>query len=108
MCEDNGRQQSVYYVSKTLFDTETRYTQLEKLALALVMALKKLRPYFQSHPITVVTTFLLRIILSKLNILGRLAKWAIEHGEYKIKYKHRTSIKSHVLADFMANFTFEL
>jgi len=33
---------SVYYVSKSLLDAETRYTQLEKLALALVTAARKL------------------------------------------------------------------
>ena len=45
--EEDGKQFPVYYVSKSLLDAETRYTQLEKLALALVTAARKLRPYFQ-------------------------------------------------------------
>ena len=44
--KDEGKQSSVYYVSKALLDTETRYSRLEKLALALVTAAWKLRPYF--------------------------------------------------------------
>ena len=46
VCEDEGKQSPIYYVSKSLLDAETRYSQLEKLALALVTAARKLRPYF--------------------------------------------------------------
>ena len=38
-----GDQHPVYYVSKSLLDPETRYSHLEKLILALVMASTKLR-----------------------------------------------------------------
>lgn len=41
--------QKVYYVSRVLHDAETRYTGIEKLALALVVAARRLRPYFQAH-----------------------------------------------------------
>ena len=34
----------VYYMSKRLLDVETRYPKLEKLALALVVTSRKLRP----------------------------------------------------------------
>ena len=47
--EENDRQYPVYYVSKALLDAETRYSRLEKLALALVVAVRKLRPYFQDR-----------------------------------------------------------
>ena len=95
----------IYYVSKSLLDAETRYSQLEKLALALIHAARKLRPYFQCHPITVLTTFPLKTILHKLELSGRLTKWAVELSEYDISYKPRTALKSQVLADFIADFT---
>ncbi|XP_070004427.1 uncharacterized protein [Nicotiana sylvestris] len=63
--EEQGKQSPIYYVSKYLLDAETRYPQLEKLALALIMASRKLGPYFQCHPIIVVTTYPLRNILHK-------------------------------------------
>ena len=44
-----------YYVSKRLLDAETRYPKLEKLALVLVVASRKLRPYFHPHSIEVFT-----------------------------------------------------
>ena len=47
--EERNAQFPVYYVSKRLQDAETRYTSMEKLVYALVLAARKLRPYFQSH-----------------------------------------------------------
>ena len=49
--EENKVQWPVYYVNKRLVDAETRYPEMEKLALALVIAMRKLRPYFHSYPI---------------------------------------------------------
>ncbi|XP_075106773.1 uncharacterized protein LOC142179796 [Nicotiana tabacum] len=72
---------------------------------ALVMASRKLRPYFQCHPISVITAYPLRIILHKQELSSRLAKWAIELSEYDIMYQSRTAIKSQVLADFVAEFS---
>ncbi|KAL5554777.1 hypothetical protein UlMin_042178 [Ulmus minor] len=83
----------------------TRYTQLEKLALALVTATRKLRPYFQCHPITVLTTYPLKSILHKPELSGRLTKWTVEPSEYDITFQPRTALKSQVLADFIADFT---
>jgi len=102
--EEDGKQFPVYYVSKSLLDAETRYTQLEKLALALVTAARKLRPYFQCHPITVYTTYPLKSILHKPELSGRLTKWTVELSEYDITFQPRTALKSQVLADFVADF----
>ena len=91
-------------MSKSLLDAETRYTQLEKLALALVTAARKLRPYFQCHPITVYTTYPLKSILHKPELSGRLTKWTVELSEYDITFQPRTALKSQVLADFITDF----
>ena len=58
--EEEKVQWSVYYVSKRLLDAETRYPKLEKLALTLMVASRKLRPYFHTHSIKVLTNYLLR------------------------------------------------
>ena len=49
-------QTPIYYVSKALQDAEMRYPEIEKLALALVVAARKLRPYFQSYVMLVPTS----------------------------------------------------
>ncbi|KAL1204628.1 putative mitochondrial protein [Cardamine amara subsp. amara] len=53
--EDRGDKWLIYYISKNLTGPETHYTMMEKLALAVVVFARKLRPYFQSHPIEVLT-----------------------------------------------------
>lgn len=85
--EFDRRQNPVYYVSRYLLDAETRYPQLEKLALALIMASRKLKPYIQSDNITVITTFPLKVVPSRPNISGKLAKWAIKLGEYGLSFE---------------------
>ena len=91
-------------MSKSLLDAETRYTQLEKLALAFVTTAHKLRPYFQCHPITVLTTYSLKSILHKPELFGQLTKWTVELSKYEISFQPRTALKSQVLADFVADF----
>uniref|UniRef100_A0A1J3HXG1 Retrovirus-related Pol polyprotein from transposon opus n=1 Tax=Noccaea caerulescens TaxID=107243 RepID=A0A1J3HXG1_NOCCA len=99
--EDRGEQKPIFYISKTLDDTETRYPTLEKLALSVVTSARKLRPYFQSHSVIVLTNLPLRTILHSPTQSGRLAKWAVELSEYDIEYRNRTCAKSQVLANFL-------
>ncbi|XP_064979380.1 uncharacterized protein LOC135620378 [Musa acuminata AAA Group] len=56
--EVSGEQLPVYYVSHVLNGPEERYPPLEKLALALMLASRKLRPYFQAHTIESVADFI--------------------------------------------------
>ncbi|XP_056848896.1 uncharacterized protein LOC130499027 [Raphanus sativus] len=92
-------------VSEHAVNAETRYSHLEKLALALVNAARNLRPYFEAHQIVVVTSFPIKAVLHKPEVSGRLAKWAIELGEYDVIFRPATAIKSQVLADFVAEFS---
>lgn len=43
--EDVGVQQPVYYSNQTLYDTKKRYIKEGKVALVLVSAFRKLKPY---------------------------------------------------------------
>ncbi|XP_013617478.1 PREDICTED: uncharacterized protein LOC106323992 [Brassica oleracea var. oleracea] len=100
--EEGNKQLPIYYVSKALLDAETRYSHLEKLALALIVTARKLRPYFQAHPIVVVTSFPVNFVVHKPEVSGRLAKLAVELGEYDVIFRPATAIKSLVLEDFVA------
>ncbi|XP_010096980.2 uncharacterized protein LOC21407623 [Morus notabilis] len=74
--EEERVQLSIYYVSKRLGDAESRYSEMERLAVALMVASRKLRYYFQSHTIWVLTNHLLRQALQKPKTSGRLLKWS--------------------------------
>ena len=93
-------------MSKRLLDAETRYPELEKLALALMVASRKLRPYFHAHSIEVLTNYPLRQMLQKSEALGKLFKWAIELGQFEVNFYPRTTIKGQALANFIAEFTY--
>ena len=105
MREENYVQWLVYYINNQLVDAETRYPEMEKLALALMIATRKLRPYFHSHLIQVLTNYPLRQVLQKLDASGRLLKWAIELSQFEIKFQPRPVIRGQALADFMAKFS---
>ena len=94
----------MYYISKTLLGTEARYSNLEKLVYALVVSTRKLRPYFQAHTIVVPTAHPIQPILHKPETSGRLAKWAIELGEFDVHFVPKTAVKAQALADFVAKF----
>ncbi|KAK2999343.1 hypothetical protein RJ639_022750 [Escallonia herrerae] len=101
----DSKQFPIYYVSKVLQIAELRYVATEKLAFALLIAARKLHPYFQSHTITVLTDKPLRRILHKPDLLGRLVLWSVELGEFDIQYKPRPSIKGQALANFIVKCT---
>ncbi|XP_028058867.1 uncharacterized protein LOC114262698 [Camellia sinensis] len=103
--EDGNEKKPMYYVCKTLLDAKTRYLPLEKLAYALLIAFRKLVHYFQGHTINVLTEFPLKSMFSRADFSGRTAKWAVELGEFDIKFQPRTEIKAQVLADFVTEFT---
>ena len=98
-------QKPVYYASRVLRGVEERYPPMEKLAFALVMAARKLKPYFQAHTVIVLIDKPLRRAMSNPNAAGQLALWAIELSEFDIQYRPRTAIKGQVVADFIAEFT---
>jgi hypothetical protein len=49
----------VYFASEVVSDSKTRYSQMQKLVYAILMTKRKLRHYFDAHPITVVSKYLL-------------------------------------------------
>ncbi|GKV46475.1 hypothetical protein SLEP1_g53456 [Rubroshorea leprosula] len=73
--EEARQQKPIYYISNVLHGAKLRYPIAEKAALAVVTLARKLRPYFQSHPIIVLTDQPLKQILQKPECSGRLIKW---------------------------------
>lgn len=73
--DHDGNQHPVYYVSKTPLNAESRYSPLEKLILALVMASTKPRNYFETHRICIKTNYTIKNVLRKPEMSGRMAKW---------------------------------
>ena len=88
-----------------LSETKTRYPHVQKLIYAVVLARRKLCHYFESHPVTVVSSFPLGEIIQNREASGRIAKWAVELMGEALSFAPQKAIKSQVLADFVAEWT---
>nr|GEU73934.1 reverse transcriptase domain-containing protein [Tanacetum cinerariifolium] len=94
----NGKLTSL---NRALRDPELHYTSMEKLVLALVHAIKRLKRYFQAHSIIVITDQPIQQILPRPEVAERLQKWSIKLEEFAIHYRPRVSVKWQILADFI-------
>jgi ribonuclease HI len=95
-------QRPVYFISEVLSETKTRYPQIQKLLYVVILTRRKLRHYFESHPVTAVSSFPLGEIIQCQEASGRIAKWAVELLGDTISFAPRKAVKSQVLADFVA------
>jgi hypothetical protein len=101
--EDTAKvQKPVYFISTVLRDVRECYTMQQKLLYTLLIASRKLRHYFQGHPIKVVTDCPLETILRNPNVTGRVAEWAMELQPFDISFETTKVIKSKALAEFTA------
>jgi hypothetical protein len=87
-------QRPVYFISEVLSETKIRYPQIQKLLYAVILTRWKLRHYFESHPVTVVSSFPLGEIIQSREASGRIAKWAVEIMGATISFAPRKAIKS--------------
>jgi hypothetical protein len=76
----------MYFVSEVLSDSETHYSQMQKLVYGILMTKRKLRHYFDAHPITVVSKYPLGEVIQNPEAEGRIAKWALELMGQNIMY----------------------
>ena len=104
--EERNVQKPVYYTSQAFQGAEANYPRMEKIAFTLVVTSRKLRPYFQTHSIVLMTDQPIRKTMNNIDATRRLIQWAIELGQFDIEYWPRAAIKDQVLADFIAEFTY--
>jgi hypothetical protein len=82
--EEEGKtmQRPVYCLSEVLFTSKQNYPHFQKMTYGVYVTAKKLKHYFQEHPIRVVAEAPISEIISNKDASGRIAKWAIELPHY--------------------------
>ena len=86
----------ISYASRSLTDTETRYSQTEKEALALIWACEKFHPYIYGVPFELVTGHKpLEVIYgSKSRPCARIERWVLRMQPYKFEVKYQPGPKN--------------
>ena len=107
--DEQGREQPVEFISRTLSAAERNYSQIEKEGLAIVWAVKRLHRYLYARPFTLVTDHkpLESIYHPHKSIpemgISRLQRWALFLSSYQYKVKFRPTQK-HSNADMCSRF----
>ena len=100
--ETEGKEYIITYLSRRLIDAETRYTFIEKLCLSLYYACTKLRHYLLSSTcIVVCQTDVIKHMLQKPILSGRIGKWAYALVEYDLACEPLKSMRGQIVADFI-------
>ena len=99
--EAGGKEYVITYLSRRLVGAESRYSFVEKLCLSLYYACTKLRRYLLSNECKVVgQTDVLRHMIQRPILSGRISKWAYGLIEYDLAYEPLKSMKGQVVAEF--------
>ncbi|XP_070664565.1 uncharacterized protein [Malus domestica] len=95
---------SALCLSRNLTGAELNYSPIEKICLALVFAIQKLKHYMHAYTIHMVAKAdPVKYVMSKPVLTGRLAKWALLLNQYEIIYVSAKAIKGQALANFLAD-----
>jgi len=71
----------------------------------VVFSARRLRHYFQSFTVVVMTDLPIRKVLQNSNVAGRMVRWAVELSEFDVQYEPKGPIKGQVYADFVVEFS---
>jgi hypothetical protein len=91
-------------VSQCLLDAETRYVFMKKLCISLYYACSKFRHYILSSSYIVACQYdVIKHMLLKPILSGRIGKWAYALVEYDLAYEPLRSMQGQVVADFIVD-----
>ncbi|CAN6583621.1 unnamed protein product [Malus baccata var. baccata] len=99
---EGGKEQAVYYLSRILTEVETRYSPVERLCLALYFTASKLRHYMLPYHVHIIAkTDVIKYMLSKPMLTGRIGKWILALSEFSFQYVPQRAVKGQTIADFL-------
>ena len=106
LAQDQGWvEKPMYYISRLIKGLELRYSTTEKVCLSLAFAMSKFNHYLLGHCVQLVTkSNPVKYLLTRPQLLRRMAQWAILTSCLDIECIKPTAIKGQTVADLLANF----
>lgn len=102
--EVDGIEHPIYYLSKNLNDTESKYSYVEKLALAAVQAIQRFRHYVLFRKTTILSDCNpMTYILSRQLLGGKYSKWIAILQEFDLEFVKSKSKKALVFAELLCD-----
>jgi hypothetical protein len=99
----DGKEKVVFYLSRRMLDTETRYHEIEKLCLYFFFTYTKLQHILLFAEIIVICkSDVIKHMLLAPVLKGRLSKWMFALSEFNIRYQPAKAVKGQALADLVA------
>jgi hypothetical protein len=100
--EFEEKEHIITYVSRRLLDAETMYSFIEKLCFSLYYAYARLRHYLLASTCIVGCQInVIKHMLHRPILRGRLGKWAYALIEYDLVFESLKTMKGQVVADFI-------
>ncbi|KAK4400663.1 hypothetical protein Sango_1172400 [Sesamum angolense] len=89
------KENALYYLSRMMTPNELKYSPIEKLCLTLIFSIQKLKHYFLSHSIHLVSKANpLKYVMAKLVLSNRLARWLMGWlGDVELEHLSRKDNK---------------
>lgn len=100
---EEGNEHALYYLCWTMVNAKLNYSPIEKIYLALIFILQKLRHYLLTTMIHLIPRANpLKYIMSHTLVQGHIAKCIVLLLKFNIHYVPQRAVKGQVLADFLA------
>lgn len=100
--DDEGNERPISFMSQKLNKAQRNYTTTELECLAVVLAVKKYRPYIEGHSFKVVTDHAsLKWLMQQTDLSGRLARWALKLQGFDFVIEHRRG-KDNIVPDALS------
>ncbi|XP_019246569.1 PREDICTED: uncharacterized protein LOC109226231 [Nicotiana attenuata] len=101
---NGGKENALYYLSRMMTPNELKYSPIEKLRLALVFSIQKMKHYFQAHVVRLVSRANpIKFVMSKPVLSDRLERWYLQFQQFEIVYVPQKAVNGQALADFLAD-----
>ena len=100
--DEHNEEHVIYYASKSLIDSETQYSHVEKLSLAKVIAVQNFRHYIFLRTTTIYMDSNPMYYIMTCQVLGgKYSCWIVILQDFDLEFTKSTSKKSLVFAELI-------